>query len=147
MSSQLIAQWNYKVLFITTFCHSFRKRVYYSKEIVHLQGLFVLTVSFVDIKTYPITKYYYIIERVYFIYRLFILFISTFSFLLFIFSTIEVQERLPPCQYRYFVLNYAILYSTLLTWSRNIGLFYTDCVLTIEKKVQIWTWPLPVYYL
>ena len=33
---------------------------------------------------YPLTKYYYIIERVYFIHNLFILFISTFSFLVFL---------------------------------------------------------------
>ena len=53
------------------------------KEIVNLQGLLVLIVGYVDMIIYPLTKYYYIIERVYFIYRLFILFISTFSFLLF----------------------------------------------------------------
>ena len=57
-----------------------------SKEIVSLQDLFVLTVSCVDSKTCPLTKYYYIIEKVYFIYRLFILFIITFSFLLFLYS-------------------------------------------------------------
>ena len=53
-----------------------------SKEIVNIQGLFVFTVGYVDMTTYPVTKYYYIIERVYFIYRLFILFIVTLSFLL-----------------------------------------------------------------
>ena len=31
-----------------------------SKEIVNLEGLFVLTVGYVDMKTYPLTKYYYI---------------------------------------------------------------------------------------
>ena len=35
---------------------------------------------------YPLTKYYYIIERVCSIYRLLILFISTFSFLLLLYS-------------------------------------------------------------
>ena len=55
-----------------------------SKEIVNIQGLFVLTVGYVDMTTYPLTKYYYIIERVYFIYELFILFVSTLSFLLFL---------------------------------------------------------------
>ena len=34
----------------------------------------------------PLTKYYYIIERVYFIYRFFILFFGTLSFLLFLHS-------------------------------------------------------------
>ena len=56
------------------------------KKIVNLQGLFVLAVSYVDMTTYPLTKYYYIIERVYFIYQLFILFIIIFSFLLFLFT-------------------------------------------------------------
>ena len=69
---------------LTTFCTSFWKRVHNSKEIVNLQGLLVLTVGYVDIKTHPLTKYYYIIERLYFICRLFILFISTISFLLFL---------------------------------------------------------------
>ena len=36
--------------------------------------------------TYPLRKYYYIIESVYFIYRLFILFISTLSSLLFLYT-------------------------------------------------------------
>ena len=52
-----------------------------SKEIVNLQGIFVLTVGYVDMTTHSLTKYYYVIERVYFIYKLFILFISTFLFL------------------------------------------------------------------
>ena len=51
-----------------------------SKEIVNIQGLFVLTVGYVDMTTYPLLKYHYIIERSYLIYRLFILFISMFSF-------------------------------------------------------------------
>ena len=49
-----------------------------------MKGLFVLTVGYVDITTYPLTKYYYIIERVYIIYELFILFVSTLSFWLFL---------------------------------------------------------------
>ena len=57
-----------------------------SKEIVNMKGLFALTVGYVDITTYPLTKYYYIIERVYFIYELFILFVSTLSFLLFLYK-------------------------------------------------------------
>ena len=76
----------FEVRFFNKFCTSFWKRVHNSKEIVNIQGLFVLTVGYVDMTTYPLTKYYYIIERVYFIYRLFILFISTFSFLLFLYT-------------------------------------------------------------
>ena len=59
-------------------CTSFRKRALNSKDIVNIQILFVLTVGDVDMTTYPLRKYYYIIERIFFIYRLFILFISTF---------------------------------------------------------------------
>ena len=52
-----------------------------------MQGLFVLTVGFVDMTTYPLTKYCYITERIYFIYKLFILFISTsLSLLLFLYT-------------------------------------------------------------
>ena len=75
MSNQLIVQWNYithfhiRGSFLTTFCRSFWKRAHNSKEIVNIQGLFVLTVGYVDVTTYPLTKYYYIIERVYFFIR------------------------------------------------------------------------------
>ena len=40
-----------------------------------------------DMTNHPLTKYYYIIERGYFIYRWFRLFKSTFSFLLFLYTT------------------------------------------------------------
>ena len=60
--------------------------------------------------TFPVTKYYYIIETVYFIYRLFILFISALSFSLFLYSVKEIYERLPTCQYEYFVLYYVLYY-------------------------------------
>ena len=56
------------------------------KEIVNIQSLFLLTVGYVDMTVYQLTKYYYIIEIVYFIYRLFTLFISIFSFLLFLYT-------------------------------------------------------------
>ena len=79
MSSQPIME-------LTTFCTSFWKRVPNSKEIVNIQDLFVLTVGYVDMTTYLLTKYYYIIERVYFICRLFVSFISTLSFLLFLYT-------------------------------------------------------------
>ena len=94
--------------------------------------MFILTV---DMTTYPVTKYYYIIERIYFIYRMFILFISTLSFLLF-YIIMEAYERLSPCQYKYCF----ILCSILLTRWRNIRLFYATFLFTI-KKVPIWTWP------
>ena len=57
----------------------FWKREHKLKEIVNLLGLFVLIVAYVTMTTYPLTKYCYIIERVYYTYRLFVLFISTIS--------------------------------------------------------------------
>ena len=60
-----------RFFFLTTFCTSFWKRVHNSKEIVNIQGFFVLTVGYVDMTTHPVTKYYYLIEGVYFIYKLF----------------------------------------------------------------------------
>ena len=58
ISSQLIVQWNYIIyfpisgFFFNRFLHQFLERVHYSKETVNLQGLFILTVSYIDIKTY-----------------------------------------------------------------------------------------------
>ena len=48
--------------------------------------MFVLNVGYRNMTTNPLRKYYYIIESVYFIYRLFILFISTLSSLLFLYT-------------------------------------------------------------
>ena len=99
MSNQLIVQWNYithfhiRDSFLTTFCRSFWKRAHNSKEIVNIQGLFVLTVGYVDVTTYPLTKYYYIIERVYFFYKVFVLFISTLSILLFLYTVLWRYKR------------------------------------------------------
>ena len=92
MSSQPIVQLNYIIYFhirgsfLTTFCTSFWKRVHNSKEIVNIQGLLILTVGYIDMIIYPLTKYYYITERVYLVYRLFILFIRRLSFLLLLYT-------------------------------------------------------------
>ena len=51
-----------------------------------------------------------IIERVYFIYRLFILFFSTLSFLLFLYLVSWKYKRDYSIQYRYFALNYILYY-------------------------------------
>ena len=73
MSSQPIVQWNFKIhfhirgSFFSNFRTSFWKRVNNSKGIVNIQGLLVFTVGYVDMTTYPLTKYYYIIEKVYLI--------------------------------------------------------------------------------
>ena len=37
------------------------------KETVNIQGLFVLTIGNVDMTTYALTKYYYIIERLFYL--------------------------------------------------------------------------------
>ena len=64
--------------------------------------MFVLTVGYVDMTTYPLTKYYhrdispwnyYTVESVYFIYRLFILFISTLSLLLILYTVSWKYKR------------------------------------------------------
>ena len=92
MFSQSIVQWNYIIYFhirgsfFNNFLHHFWKRVNNSKGIVNLQGLLMLIVVYVDMTTYPLTKYYYIIERESFIYRLFMLFISAFSFSTFLYT-------------------------------------------------------------
>ena len=44
-----------EVLFLINFSISFWKRVHNLKEIVNIQGLFVLTVGYVDMTTYPPT--------------------------------------------------------------------------------------------
>ena len=77
---------------------------------VYLQGLLVLIVD-------TLTKYYNIIERVYFIRSLFILFISTFSFFLFLYTVscgIREITSIPAWTYRF------LLCSILLTrWRRS----------------------------
>ena len=101
MSSQLIVQWNYIIYFyisgsfLTTFCTSFWKKVHNSKEIVNLQGSFFCFDLWLRRyqNIYTLKKYYYIIERVYFIYRLLILFISTFSFLLLLYTVSWKYKR------------------------------------------------------
>ena len=71
MASQPIVQWNYIIYF------RIRGSVFNN-----IQGLFILNIGYEDMTTYPLTKYYYIIERAYFIYKFFILFISSLSFFL-----------------------------------------------------------------
>ena len=56
MASQPIIQWNYII-----YCHII------GSVFNNIQGLFILTIGYVNMTTYPLTKNYYIIERVYFI--------------------------------------------------------------------------------
>ena len=123
MSSQLIVQWNYIIYF-------------------HIRGsffLFALIVGYVDIKTYQLTKYYYIIERVYFIYRLFILFISTFSFLLFLYTVSWRYKRdyLHASIDILFYIMFFIINTKKKCWTLLYHVHICD-----TKKVPIWTWPL-----
>ena len=94
--------------------------------------MLVLIVGCVYMITYPLIKYYYIIKRVYFIYKFFLLFISTFSFLLFFIQhhrSIRHITSIPICTYRF------ILSSILLTPMKlNIRQLYTIFVLTIQKR-------------
>ena len=78
-----------------------------SKEIVNIQGLFVLTVGYVVITTNLLIKYYSIIERV-FLFVVYIIYQYIFILAVFMHIIMEVLERLPPCQYRYFALYYVL---------------------------------------
>ena len=99
MSSEPIVQWNYIIYFhirgsfLNNFQHQFLAKNSFIEKAVNLKSLFLLTVGYVDMTTYPLTKYYYNIERVYLIYRFFIFFISTFSFLLFLYTVSCRYER------------------------------------------------------
>ena len=141
MSSQLIVQWNYVIYFhirgsfLTTFCTSSWERVHNSKEIVNIQGLFVATVGYVDVTTYSLTNYYNIIERIYFIYRFLILFISTLSFLLFLYTVLWRYKR----YYLYASIDvcFILCFILLTQWrNRNIRFFYTTFLLTIQRRSQ-----------
>ena len=143
MSSQLIVQHSYIIYFdiwgsfLATFCTSYWKKVHISNEIINLQGVCVLTVGYVDIKTYLLTKYYYIIERVYFICNLFI-FISTFSFLLFLCTVSWRYKR--GCAHASIDILFKLC-SILSTWWKNIRLFYTAFLHAIQKRS--WFEPAP----
>ena len=75
MNSQPIVQWSYII-------YLYIRGVFFN----NVQGLFVLIVGCVYMTTHPLTKYDHIMERVCFIYRLFVLFISTSSFLMFLYT-------------------------------------------------------------
>ena len=136
MSNQPIVQWNYIIyfhirsFFWTIFCIIL---VHQCKRFVCCDGLW---------RRYdhiPLKKYYYIIERVYFIYRLLYIFVSKLSFVLFLYTVLWWYKR----DYRHasiIILFYFMFY--LLTRWRNISLLYTTIMLAIRKK-SIWIWTLP----
>ena len=82
--------------------------------------------------TYPLTKYYYIIERVYFICRLFILFVSTFSFLLLFYAVSWRYKR--DYLHSSMDISFYIMFYIINTMKLNIRQFNTTFLLTIQKK-------------
>ena len=132
MSSQPIVQWNYVMYFhirgsfLTTFCTSFWERVHNLKEIVNIQGLFVATVGYVDVTTYSLTNYHYIILFTVCLYYSSV-HCHSCCFYIQYYGGIRDIISMPVC---------FILCSILLTeWrNRNIRFFYTTFVLTIQKR-------------
>ena len=150
MSSQLIVQCSYIIYFhvqgsfSAIFCTSCLKRVHIPKKKCK-SARFVCFDRWLRRyqNIHPLTKYYYITERVYFIYNLFILFISTFSFLLFSYTVSWRYKR------DYLHASIDILFKLcpmLLTWWRNIRLFYTAFVFIIQARSQFEPGS-PVHYL
>ena len=68
MYSQTIVQWNYIIYFyirgsfLNNFCTNFWKRVYNSKDIVNIQGLFVLIVGYLFISTFSLLLFLYTVS-------------------------------------------------------------------------------------
>ena len=92
-------------------------------------NLFVLTVGYVNMTTYPLTKYYYIIDRVYFIYRL--------SYYLSVhchFCCFYIQYHGRIREINFMPIFCFIIFSVLLTRWRNIKLHYTTFVLAKQKR-------------
>ena len=113
--------------------------MYNSKEIVDLEGFFIWSVSYVDMTTYPATKYYFIIERLYVIYRLLVLIISTFSFLLFLY-TVSWRYKRDYLHARIDILLCIILY-IINTMKKHYKLFLCLVRTYDTKKVPISTCP------
>ena len=60
------------------------------KEIVNIQVLFVLTLGYVDMTTYPLTKYYYITESIFYLYVVYTIHQYIVIPAIFIYSIVEV---------------------------------------------------------
>ena len=87
MSNQPLVQWHYIIYFylrgplLTTFSTSFWKRIRNSKETVNIQGLFVLTVGYVDMTTYPL--------KIITIYLIYLYIFYEYTFILAVFITVS----------------------------------------------------------
>ena len=132
----------FQILLLTTFCTSFQKRVHSSKDIVNKQGLFVLTVGYVDMTIYPPTML--LKEYILFIDCLYYLSVDCHSCCLYIQHHGGITEiTSTPVQ-----IFCSVLCSILLTQRRNIRLFYTTFFPTIQKRSWSETGPLvPCLYL
>ena len=130
----------FKVLFLITLCTSSWKRVHKSNKTVNIQGLFVLTIGYVDVTTYLPTNYYYIIERVYFVYRFFVLFIRTLSFLLLLYAASWRYKR----DYLHASIDilFYIMFYIINTMKKHKTLLYHVRSYN-TKEVLIWTWAPP----
>ena len=123
----------FDIIFKTTFCASIWKEVHHSKEIVNLQGFFGLTVVYVNIKTYTHQQSITILLKGYILfigclYYLSVHFHSCYFYIQY-HKCIGKITSLPVQTFCCFKLR-----SILLTWWRNIRLFYTILVLTIQEK-------------
>ena len=98
-----------------------------------------MTVGYVYMTAYPLTKYDYIMERVCFIYRLFI-FLSVHCHS----CCFYIQYHRGRCKRDYLHASIDILFlsSMLLTLWKNIRHFYTMSVLTIQKRSRFEPGPL-----
>ena len=76
--------------FSNNFMQQFWKRVDNLKEIVNIQVLFVLTLGYVDMATYPLTKYYYITESIFYFYVVYTIHQYIVILAIFIYSIVEV---------------------------------------------------------
>ena len=144
MSSQLIVQWNYIIYFyiwdsfFNNFLHQFLgksakfKRSCKSARFVYFD---LWLRRYQNICTLP--KYYYSIERVYFNCRLLILFISTFSFLLFLY-TVSWKYKWDYLHASIDILFYIVFY-IINMMKKHWTLLY--CLHTYDKKVPIWICP------
>ena len=94
--------------------------------------MFLLTVGYIDMTTILWTKHYYIIDIVYFIYRLFVFFISILSSLLLFYTASWRHKR------DYLHASLDILF--YIHNKETLGLLYYVCSYN-TKKAPIWIWP------
>ena len=136
---------------LTPISTAFWKIAHNLKEIVNVQVLFVLTVGYINMTTTPLRKYCYIIKGAYFIYRLFILFISTLSLFMFFYTVSWRCNRdyLHASLDVLFYIKFCVINSTKK--HETLRLLYTIFVLSIHRRSRFEpTLPVPppqIHYL